>query len=157
MITVMRLNPQIRWLLPLFLVLATASSVHAEPRNIEGVWLVEEKDAKVEIAPCGERLCGEIVWLRDPLDENGQPERDDENPDPALCDRTVLGLRILQDFNPRPNTRGLWTEGTIYDPNNGKTYKCQISFEDDDTLKIRGYIGFSLIGRTARWTRTEAR
>jgi uncharacterized protein (DUF2147 family) len=46
-----------------------------------------------------------------------------------------------------------WSGGTIMDPNNGKTYKCYLTLEEEDKLKVRGYIGFSLIGRTQYWYR----
>lgn len=151
-------------LLCVLLLCSAATTVAETPddRSIEGVWLVEEEDAKVEIAPCGEaheaaqKLCGEIVWLREPLNDKGLPKVDDQNPDPGRHQRPILGLRILDGFDRRADERGLWTGGTVYDPNNGKTYRCQISFEDPDTLKIRGYVGFSLLGRTSRWTRSEA-
>ena len=137
---------------------AVAMTVMADSATggIVGTWLVEDKDAKVEIAPCGDKLCGAIIWLEDPLDENGNPEIDDENPDPELRNQPILGLKILQGFDPEPNSGGLWTGGTVYDPNNGKTYKCQLSLENEETLKLRGYVGFSLLGRTSRWTRTAA-
>ena len=46
-----------------------------------------------------------------------------------------------------------WEDGTILDPKSGKTYSCYITFEDENTLKVRGYIGFSLLGRTQKWIR----
>jgi len=46
-----------------------------------------------------------------------------------------------------------WTDGKILDPKNGKLYKCYISLENENKLKLRGYIGFSLIGRTEYWYR----
>ena len=48
----------------------------------------------------------------------------------------------------------LWREGTIYDPENGKTYKCKMWF-DGETLRVRGYIGFALLGRSTSWTRVR--
>ena len=51
---------------------------------------------------------------------------------------------------------GLWKKGTIYDPDNGKTYKCKLRLVSDDVLNVRGYIGVSLIGRTSQWTRVKA-
>ena len=45
--------------------------------------------------------------------------------------------------------------GTIMDPNNGKTYKCHIELTDNNKLKVRGYLGFSVFGRTQFWTRKE--
>ncbi len=49
-----------------------------------------------------------------------------------------------------------WKKGTIYDPDNGKTYKCKVRLGDDGVLNVRGYIGVSMIGRTSLWTRVEA-
>ena len=48
-----------------------------------------------------------------------------------------------------------WNDGTILDPKNGKVYKCYITLVEKDKLKVRGYIGFSLIGRTQYWYRVE--
>ncbi len=54
------------------------------------------------------------------------------------------------------NGEGKWTGGRIYDPNNGKTYKCTLELANDGTLKVRGYVGISWFGRTETWTRQEA-
>jgi len=51
--------------------------------------------------------------------------------------------------------KGRWAGGTIQDPNNGKTYRCIVTYVDENTLKVRGYIGVSLTGRTETWTRKE--
>jgi uncharacterized protein (DUF2147 family) len=51
--------------------------------------------------------------------------------------------------------KGTWHKGTIYDANDGKTYKCKMRLEGEDTLKVRGFIGFSMIGRTEEWTRVR--
>ena len=48
-----------------------------------------------------------------------------------------------------------WSDGSIYDPKNGKTYKCYIKFDNPQMLKIRGYIGVSLLGRTTHWFKTN--
>jgi len=66
----------------------------------------------------------------------------------------VIGLEILKNFVYKGD--GVWHKGTIYDPDNGKTYKCKIRFGDDESvLKVRGYIGFSMIGRTTEWRRVD--
>jgi uncharacterized protein (DUF2147 family) len=76
------------------------------------------------------------------------------NPDPDLQDRPVIGLLITKDFVY--NGKGLWHKGTIYDPDNGKTYKCKIKFGDNEkVLKVRGFVGISLLGRTTYWTRVQ--
>ena len=63
----------------------------------------------------------------------------------------MIGLRILWDLSKDGD---FWSGGSILDPANGKTYKCQLSVEDRGRkLKVRGFIGFSLLGRTQYWLR----
>jgi uncharacterized protein (DUF2147 family) len=121
---------------------------------ILGKWLNEDKDAHIEITRDAGKYYGKIVWLRDPIDTlTGKPKVDDKNSDKALQSRPVLGLEILKDFTFDGEDE--WSEGTIYDPKNGKTYDCYIEFGDNGILKIRGYIGISWIGRTTYWTRVN--
>jgi len=119
---------------------------------ILGKWLNEDKDAHVEIYKENGKYFGKVVWLKDPIDEvTGKPKLDDENSDPVLRKRPIMGLVLLKDFVY--DGKGEWEDGTIYDPKNGKTYSCYMNFGDDKTLKIRGYIGISWIGRNTYWTR----
>ncbi len=62
----------------------------------------------------------------------------------------ILGLNILNGLKKDGDE---WSGGKILDPKNGKEYKCYIKLKDKNTLKIRGYIGISLFGRTAIWKR----
>ncbi len=92
-----------------------------------------------------------------PDDDGGMPGKekvDRENPDPALRSRPVIGLRIFEGFTYDGD--GRWKNGTIYDPASGKTYSCKIRLQDDGSLKVRGFIGISLLGRTEIWTRVPA-
>lgn len=142
----------------LLLLLCLASAflaAAAGAQDPKGVWITDKGGAKIEISQCGDKLCGEIVWLREPNEDSGEPKKDDENPDPELRDRPLLGLPILSGFPIEPNSKGLYTDGTIYDAEKGKTYKCQMSFKSEDELKIRGYLGISLLGRTTVWTRSS--
>jgi len=122
--------------------------------DIVGVWMNEDKDAQVEIYKDNGKYFGKIVWLLNPIDEEtNKPKLDDKNEDVSLRDRPVMGLLLLKDFVFDGDDE--WEDGTIYDPKNGKTYSCYMEFEDEDdmsTLKIRGYIGISLLGRTTYWT-----
>ncbi len=113
--------------------------------EVLGIWKTEKKDALVEISRCGENICGDVVWII----EDGSA-KDINNPDPALRDRPILGLRIMADFKYEGNKK--W-KGNLYDPDNGKTYKGDISLSGPDTLKLRGYVGTPLLGRTSVWTR----
>ena len=129
------------------LILATA----ARAETPEGMW--ETGESHIEIYDCGELLCGRIVALDEPLDAKGNPKTDENNPDPALRSRPILGMDLVAGFSRKSDTK--WVGGTIYDPRDGKTYKCKMTLEKDGTLKVRGYVGMSLFGKTVVWTRIE--
>lgn len=117
----------------------------------EGVWLVQAKDARVKIAPCPShagQLCGDIVWLRAPHDESGQPKHDIHNSDASLRSRPLMGLTMIRDF--RSAGPGRWEGGKIYDPHSGKTYASKMRVVGD-TLKVDGCV--LMICKTQTWTR----
>lgn len=120
------------------------------PDDILGVWYNQEKTGKVEIFKSNGKYFGKIVWLKEP-NRDGKPKLDRENEDESLRTRPVLGLQILNDFVFDDDE---WEDGTIYDPKNGETYSCVIT-KEGDKLNVRGYIGFSFIGRTSIWTKAE--
>ena len=120
--------------------------------NIVGLWLNQEGTAHVQISRTGSTYTGKIVWLKEPT-ENGRPRTDKNNPEAAKRAMPLMGLVILKDFVFDADDTE-WTDGTIYDPKNGKTYSCTMTLEDG-RLNVRGYIGISLIGRTAVWTRVK--
>lgn len=118
--------------------------------DIIGVWLTAGKDpAKIQIYKSGQKYYGKIAWLKNPT-ENGKPKVDSHNPDKSKQTQPILGLLILKDFNFDTDE---WNDGTIYDPESGKTYSCHLTLKDKNTLKVRGYIGISLLGRTEIWTK----
>lgn len=123
--------------------------------KVVGVWLTQYEDSKVTITKDADgKFNGEISWLNEPL-KNGKPKVDEQNPDKTMRSREMLGLRILEGFEYNLKN-GEWINGTIYDPKNGKTYKCLMWFGDDpDKLSVKGYIGFSFIGREVIWTRSQ--
>jgi uncharacterized protein (DUF2147 family)/surface polysaccharide O-acyltransferase-like enzyme len=117
-----------------------------------GQWDAEGGAAQVEVTECGGGLCGRISLLRSPFDENGCELRDVNNPDPRKRNRPVLGLEILHAARGPTGSRREWS-GTIYDPVSGHTYRCTVQLDGDDRLRLRGYIGVPLIGRTTTWFR----
>jgi uncharacterized protein (DUF2147 family) len=128
-----------------------AQSVNAD--EILGIWLNEEQDGKVEIYKEKGKYSGKLVWLKKPLDEQtNKPKLDKKNPDPELKKRPLKGTILMNGFEYKGN--GEWQDGEIYDPKSGKTYSCYLKLESPDRLKVRGYIGFSWVGRTTYWTRT---
>ena len=141
-----------------FAALLLALPVHAaaDADRVIGVWLTEGGKAQVRIERVGDRYQGAIIWLKEPLypaDDDqgmaGKPKVDRENQDDAQRSQPIIGLRIVAGFRFDGEE---WRDGTIYDPENGKTYKCRMWF-DGATLRVRGYIGFSLLGRSQDWTR----
>lgn len=119
-----------------------------------GVWEPSHGKAKVKISKIGEKYYGKIVWLKEPNDpDTGEPKTDKNNPDEKLRSTPLRGYRILKDFEYTGEDE--WTEGTIYDPENGNTYSCTIKMSDENTLDIRGYIGISALGRSDVWKRLK--
>ena len=128
--------------------LAAASTM----AGIEGRWLSGDGDGWIEVTIEGDRLVGRIAGS--PNDRpGGAPRYDELNPDPALRGRPLKGLTIMSGF--RYDKDGRWVDGRIYDPNSGNTYKGTIRQVDANTLKLRGYVGISLFGRTETWTRDD--
>lgn len=124
----------------------------AQKDQIEGKWLNEDKDAKIEIyLTKSGTYAGRIAWLKEP-NRNGKPKMDENNQKESLRKQPILGLVLLKGFKKEGNT---YDDGTIYDPKNGKTYDCTITYKNANTLSIRGYIGISMLGRTTTWTRSD--
>ena len=139
------------------LLLSATTAFGADLNGILGIWKTELDESKVEVFRCGEKVCGKIIWLKNPIyadsrdGEVGTPVIDRKNPDPALRSRPVLGLRILEGFTAEGENN--WGNGTCYDPKSGNTYRGKIHQVAPDRLKLRGYIGIPLFGRSSVWTR----
>ena len=135
--------------------LICSSTLFAQQENdILGYWMNEEGDAKIQINKNNEVFSGKIVWLEKPKDENGEWRLDTENPDESLRNRKKLGLQILHNLIWDADKKE-WNNGEIYDAREGDTYSLFARLKDPKTLDLRGYIGFSLFGKTTSWTRTD--
>ena len=131
-------------------------SVTAQEENrVLGTWLTQYGDSKVTIkTDSNGKYYGEITWLKEP-NRDGKPKVDDKNPDVKLQSRPVMGLKILIDFTYEKDDKE-WIDGKIYDPKEGKTYKCLMWFDEDlNKLNVKGYIGFSFIGKQVVWTKEK--
>lgn len=115
---------------------AVALSGPARALDVGGVWEVEDGDVHVQIWPCGESLCGDIVWLKAPLDRGGRPQLDAVNEDRRLRDRPLMGVELLEGFRRTATNR--WEGGRIYNPKDGQTYRVDVEVLSADTLKVRG-------------------
>ena len=129
--------------------LLTGSAAYCQSDKIEGTWFNDVKDAKIQIYKSGDgKFYGKIIWLKDPV-KNGKPKLDEKNKNEKLQKQPIVGLVILKGFEKDGDT---YEDGTIYDPENGKTYDCKITYKGK-TLSIRGYVGISMFGRTTVWER----
>jgi len=140
------------------MVIMAASASWGGGDDILGQWNNEDGRAKIEIFPCDGHYCGKISWLGhpeypadDPGGMAGLPRVDRVNPNPALRDRRLLGLLIMDGFGY--GGKNVWDKGRIYDPESGKTYKSKITLVSPRRLAIRGYVGIPLFGRTTTWSR----
>tara|TARA_B110000003_G_scaffold262310_1_gene284823 strand:- start:85 stop:522 length:438 start_codon:yes stop_codon:yes gene_type:complete len=119
--------------------------------DVVGKWYNAEKDAVITIFEDNKTISGKITWMKFPNDDNGNPKTDPLNPDDALKSRPRLGMVMMSGFTHIEANE--WDNGTLYDPKKGKTYSGKITLTDKNTLDLRGYIGFSFIGRSSVWTR----
>jgi uncharacterized protein (DUF2147 family) len=129
-------------------IVAAAGSV----QSVEGRWLTEKKSGIIEIYRCaGDTLCGKLVWLRIKPDDKYQDAVDHNNPNPDHRSRSLCGLVMMSGFkSDEPDS---WTEGWVYNPEDGNNYHANMTLQADGTLRLRGYVGISLLGASEVWTR----
>ena len=101
-----------------FIMLIFSFSPEGEGDRLVGVWAPSNGKARVKVEKIGNKYYGKIVWLREPIDPVTQlPKVDKNNPDASMQNVPLKGYRLLKDFIYSGNNE--WTEGTIYDPENG--------------------------------------
>lgn len=135
--------------LALSLAVSPLSAFGALAADVTGSWLTPSRNGVVEIYKCGASVCGRLV-SSDGL--KADPSlKDVNNADAAQRGRALKGLVILQGFK---GAGGSWSDGTIYNAEDGKTYSATLTLEGDDTLKVKGCI-FAPLCKTQSWTRAR--
>lgn len=124
-----------------------------DPDAVVGRWLSSKKKNQVQIYKQGNRYFGKIIWMAEPNDPaTNKPKLDKRNPDYSLRSRPVLHLPIMTNLIHQGGN--VWGDGQIYNPEDGKTYGCQLTLKDANNLDLRGYMmGMTFLGKTANWTR----
>jgi len=130
-------------LLPLIAILVSLENSNAQTADkIIGKYWSPKKDGKIEIYKTGNNYFGKII-------SGEKPVKDVNNPKPELRNRDVIGMVFLTNFIYADKQ---YQDGEIYDPTSGKTYSCKMWMENQN-LKVRGFLGFSLLGRTETFDR----
>jgi uncharacterized protein (DUF2147 family) len=134
---------------------AVAAAHAADPR---GRFITASGNLEVELAPCGDALCGTVTRVLANRSMSGSGAMQ------AADGRDPLGLTILKDFVPSafgaPAADGTpqpteW-RGEVYNRENGKLYSGLLSLDERGDLQLRAYIGLPLFGKTQVWTRVPA-
>lgn len=116
-------------------------TIDDETAQAKSIVIIFEKDGE---------LHGKIEKLFKKPEEEQNPKCDKCSGDKK--DQQIIGMHFLNGLKKKSDTE--WADGEILDPNNGKTYSCKIELiENGKKLKVRGFIGFSLLGRTQIWER----
>jgi uncharacterized protein (DUF2147 family) len=133
------------WISLLFLLSMTATQ--AQTDGVLGNWM-NPTGSIIQIYRCGSNVCARLIAIR-----HDAPSRvDSNNPNAALRTRSLCGLQIGTNFHLSSPNRA--EGGQLYDPQSGKTYSGSMT-RDGDELKLRGYVGISLFGRTEIWTQAR--
>ncbi len=114
-------------------VLSAPAQAQSDPT---GVWIDHTGRGAVEITPCGDGLCGRVVWLKDA--SNAQ----------------ACGVQILGDV--KPTGPGVWDRGWIYDPEQDSKFSVELKLQSGEKLRVLGYMGTKLFSETMIWTRAPA-
>ncbi|MCP5081868.1 MAG: DUF2147 domain-containing protein [Alphaproteobacteria bacterium] len=116
-----------------------------------GVWADENGDSNIKIAPCGQALCGNVVWLKAPTDDTGRPKTDINNPDETLRVRPVLGLKIIAGLMFDPDNSSL--KGKVYNADDGKVYDLYLK-PKGQVMEVEGCL-LQILCDTQTWTRVR--
>lgn len=129
----------------------SAAPAAAQSPTPTGLWLHDNGRIQVEIVPCGDRLCGKLVWFKWPNDLAGLPLVDVKNSDPRLRTRPLLGLTVVKGL--RRTGDNSWADGWIYNPDDGVDYRATMSIQANGALRVRAYVLLPLLGKTFLWKR----
>ena len=128
------------------------TSVAVQAADPIGLWLTSDGEAKIRITRCEKGICGTIVWLKEPNDTDGKPKTDRENVDQDLKKRPMLGLEIFHNLQQlAPNKY----QGSLYNPDDGRTYDGQLELGLDGLIKMKGCVFGGVICDDDVWSPTK--
>ncbi|KAF0178599.1 MAG: sterol desaturase family protein [Hyphomonadaceae bacterium] len=132
-----------------------ATDARAEAtQSIAGDWATRGFGSLVRFSACQgapDTLCGRIIWLWEIADERARPRNDRRNPDPALRNRSLVGVEIIRGM--RETSPGVWTGGSLYNPDDGRTYTGEIRLRNG-ALVLKG-CALNIVCQTQTWRKPD--
>ena len=126
-----------------------AGSARAD--ELDGFWMDSHGEVVLEVQRCGQQMCAKVVLLRLPSVPDRKPLKAYRNPDPALQNRQVCGLRVIEGFTKQPD--GTWGGGDVYVPDLGMSFKGYATVLSPTQIEVRGYVFLPLFGSSEVWSR----
>jgi len=118
--------------------LVSGAAAQGPGADVTGLWIDHTGQGAVEITPCGNRICGRVVWLKNPTHKSRSGK--------LICGTQVLGDLQRQSGNA-------WESGWIYNPEDEERFSAALKMANANTLLVTGYLGFKLLGETFTWRR----
>ena len=118
--------------------LGSGLAAQSPAMDVAGIWIDHTGQGAVEIGPCGNRLCGRVVWLKNPDHKSKSGKR-------------ICGAQVLGDL--RREGAKAWGEGWIYNPEDEERFSAALELASANTLKVTGYLGLRFVGETFTWKR----
>lgn len=109
-------------------------------KGVNGVWIDHTGQGAVEIAPCGDKVCGRVVWLKNHLHK-------------SRTGKLICGTQVLGDL--RRQTADAWEAGWIFNPEDEERFSAALRLAGPNTLLVTGYLGIKLLGETFTWRRAS--
>jgi uncharacterized protein (DUF2147 family) len=115
-----------------------AAAAQSPAPDVAGIWIDHTGQGAVEIAPCGNRVCGRVVWLKNPEHK-------------SVSGKRICGTQVLGDL--RRDAANAWEAGWIYNPEDEERFNASLQLANADTLLVTGYLGVKFLGETFTWKR----
>lgn len=139
----------------IFSIFIMAGRSYAQPADaILGNWSSVRRNVNVQVYREGNEFKGRVTWFKD-TDDKSKPmltRTDENNPNPKLRIRKILGLQVLSRLRYNTKTKR-WEAGKIYDPKTGKTWSAVAYLDEAEILNVKGFWQFEFIGRTMKFER----
>ena len=125
----------------------------AQAAPVAGTWLSADGGTKVRVSECGgNRLCGKVVWLNEPIDkQTGKPKTDKRNADPDRRARPLIGVQVVSGMAPSGDNK--WS-GKIYNADDGKTYDAHVTLVSENAMQVQGCV-LGVLCKSQTWKRAD--